>query len=415
MKQFPYLILLCLLMSCKPELLDINEVNVELSNPEFAIPLINTSISIQDALDEFDSEGFLDVDSDNFMTLYYTGEVGSLPGVDIPELADFELPVIDTLINFPFSIIQSDIDFDIADVTAGSLEISFTSDYTEDLTVIVTVANFSKNGLIVSEVIPVQFDNTGTQNVVRTLDLSNSKFDLENDQIEISYSCRNSLNQHRALTDLKASFTGIKLDYLQGYVGEFDLSIPVDTVTFDLFSDVIGGNLIFENPSIEITLNNGFGVPMRMSANSMTVLNENNESMPFMTDLDNGILLNFPNLNEVGETKTTTLLLDQTNSNLTDVISFNPKKLVYSLEASANPEQDSTFEGFVSSESLITASVEAKLPLWLRANNFVLEETVTFDFESLEEIEQAEFKLITENGLPIELNIQAYFLDSLII
>ncbi len=412
MRYLPLLLVILVFFSCKPDLLTIEEVNIELNDPEFAVPLINSKVSIQDALNEFDTGGFLDVDADNFMTLYYTGEVGSIPGVDIPELDDFELPIPDTTLIVDFGTIQSDVDFDFADATAGTMEISFSSNHMEDLTVIVTVENLSKNGVIVSETIPVLYDNTATQEISRMIDLSDSRFDLESDNIEITYSCRNGLNEHRPLTDLNLSFSGVQLDYIQGYVGEFSFALPIDTLVFDLFSDVIGGNLLLEDPSIAVTLNNGFGIPLEVSADTLAVVNENNETLFFNSILDDGVSIAFPSINEVGETKPTTFLFDQSNSNLAEVINFNPGKFIYKLRATTNPEQDSTLKGFVSSQSSISASIEAKLPLWLSANNFVLEETVDFDFESLEQIEQAEFKLITENGLPIALNVQAYFLNS---
>ena len=55
--------------------------------------------------------------------------------------------------------------------------------------------------------------------------------------------------------------------------------------------------------------------------------------------------------------------------------------------------------------------VELEIPVWFSAQNFAIEEVSEFDASFLDEVESAEFKLITENGLPVEAGVQVYFMD----
>ena len=47
----------------------------------------------------------------------------------------------------------------------------------------------------------------------------------------------------------------------------------------------------------------------------------------------------------------------------------------------------------------------------LSASNFKIENTSEFDASVFEEVEEAEFKLFVENGLPLEAGVQVFFKD----
>jgi len=410
MTKFLYAFMFLAMMSCNTELLNVEDIEFELNQPEFAIPLINTTLSIQDALDNFDTGGFLDVDDENFMTLVYTDEVLSIGGSDVGEIKDFELPIVDTLLGIPFNDIQDDLDFDFALTKSGMLEVSFSSAYQEDLTVLVTISNLTLNSSPL--IIPFNVQYTGsTGQYSQTIDLSEYKFDLQNDLIQISYQSRNAANEHRPLTDLLLTFSSIELSFAQGYVGQFPFSLPEGTLNIDLFENAIQGNIYLEDPKIKLIFQNSFGLPLQVGANEISVITAQDEKLILNSVLDQGLLINFPNLSEIDEMKETIITFDTNNSNLRDVLNSSPKSLTYEVNALTNPEEDSTIVGFISENSRINLNVEIELPLWLRANNFTLQDTADFDFSSFEEVESAEFKLITENGLPVEINVQAYFLD----
>ena len=74
---------LFLIQSCVKDLQDIDNVEVENWQPEVAVALVNTTVSIQDFLNDFDSEGYLDIDDENFMTLVYESNIFSRNRKDI--------------------------------------------------------------------------------------------------------------------------------------------------------------------------------------------------------------------------------------------------------------------------------------------------------------------------------------------
>ena len=53
-----------------------------------------------------------------------------------------------------------------------------------------------------------------------------------------------------------------------------------------------------------------------------------------------------------------------------------------------------------------------ELPLWFRAEGFHYEATQEFSLSDIEKLEKVEFKLSTENGLPLNSDLQIYFEDA---
>jgi hypothetical protein len=52
-----------------------------------------------------------------------------------------------------------------------------------------------------------------------------------------------------------------------------------------------------------------------------------------------------------------------------------------------------------------------ELPLFGRASDFVASDTFDLDFTTYEDVDNAEFKLVADNRLPLNVDIQGYFLD----
>ena len=83
-KQFSKLLLLLLSIglftfsSCLPEF-NFNEEELDNNwQPGFAIPILNTTLSLDDALDNFETGGFINIGADDLITVVYRGQTISL-------------------------------------------------------------------------------------------------------------------------------------------------------------------------------------------------------------------------------------------------------------------------------------------------------------------------------------------------
>jgi len=92
-----------------------------------------------------------------------------------------------------------------------------------------------------------------------------------------------------------------------------------------------------------------------------------------------------------------------------------PNYLQYNIKALSNPEGPGGAYNFVTKNSKIDIGLEFILPLWFKANNIALEDTVEMDLTDINEdagmIEKINLVLEVFNGLPVDIDFQLYFLD----
>ena len=207
------------------------------------------------------------------------------------------------------------------------------------------------------------------------------------------------------------NFVILNILLVQGYFDQYEFDLPSNSILINLFETAVAGSLHIEDPKINLKITNSFGVPIEMVAENLTAETMSEGPMAVYTDLDNGIAFNYPTVMEVGQSRVTNVGVNKDNSNLSEIISSSPTQLNYELAAISNPASDPNIKGFVLDTSRFDVDVEMELPVYLSASDFAVEEVSEFDASFFEDIERAEFKLITENGLPIEAGVQVYFLD----
>ncbi|MEM9991796.1 MAG: hypothetical protein AAF738_08530, partial [Bacteroidota bacterium] len=203
---------------------------------------------------------------------------------------------------------------------------------------------------------------------------------------------------------------GVQYAYASGVFSSSILESLPDTLDFD-FSNRIDGNLYFEQPKVTVTIGNSFGLPADLRFSQFDIVTKNGTLLPLESEfIDEGFQFNFPSFEEVGETKTTKFVFDHTNSNLPEIIGAGPVGLLYELDAITNPEEDTP--GFLTDESAFSYHVEAEFPLFGRLQDLIVRDTLPLEaaLEDLDDVRALEFKVVTENRLPLATELQAYFL-----
>ncbi len=409
----PILILgvLYTISSCINDIEDIESLKIEYGQQEYAVPLINTTLSIKDALDNFDTGGQLVIDEDNFMTLVYSGKVYETMGIEAVEVPDIGFPVIDTLVVIPFGGAGTPFDFDFIDIKDGNLKVTAQSDINEQITVTLQIQNLLNDENITAVTFTMNPNNNGPTITESNTVLSNHYLDLSQQEIGVSYTAINTAGQRFRLDQVTIAFENIKPSAIQGYFGKQSFGQQNDSITVDIFKNVTAGRLFLKDPKIRLFIDNNIGVPTQLKTNQFLAVNNNKEIMEFNSVLDQGVAINFPNFNEPNSVKTTLIQFDNTNSNIEEIIEHSPEELMYAVAATINPDEDNTIRGLITDESTLNINMELELPLWLSAEDFTIEETSDLDVSLFDEIIEAEFKLIIENGLPIQTGIQLYFED----
>ena len=122
-------------------------------------------------------------------------------------------------------------------------------------------------------------------------------------------------------------------------------------------------------------------------------------------------MVDYPDLNEIGETKFTEFVFDKDNSNIDDILSSAPIALAYDLGGEPNPDIDTSIRGFITDSSELNVTMEVDLPMHGRASNFLVTDTFDINLEEYDQVKSAEFKLVSENETALDVEMQLYFLD----
>ena len=123
-----------------------------------------------------------------------------------------------------------------------------------------------------------------------------------------------------------------------------------------------------------------------------------------------GISFGFPALDNVGGSEVTSIEINSDNSNVVDLFNKKPKAIDYDVDLTIDPSQGEI--GFYTDESNITIDAVVELPLFLRANDLILQDTIGFDEIAFDDIEgTGELKLSLINAFPIGVGVNLDFLN----
>jgi len=408
-------------------------------DPNIAVPLVHSRMTIKDVLDDYDHEHVFTEDNTHFLYLIYERSVFSQKAEDLITISDQNVNT-----NFNFSIgtppngdsitttqastfiltTAVDESFDTMYIKAGTLNYNISGNLDHDGKIVITLPTATKNGIPFTQVIPYNYSGTLPVTINTSFNLTGYKVAFNHIGLQtilpMTYSVTvygdgTPVNPPYSIT-MSESFTNIKYQKLIGYLGQKTFSITNDTIFVEIFRNNIHGYYDFEDPKLHINTFNAYGLPINVNIGLIEAHSDVNT--PFIVPVTgSGIpvpwTINYPSFSQMGQIATTTLLLDKNNSTIKPAINIAPQYIVGAISAQSNPSGIPT-TNFVLDTSRFTVNAQLELPLWGKAWDFILQDTIAFDYQSTTpmDVEWAEFKLILDNGFPIDGKCQLYFVDS---
>lgn len=423
MKWSPVIVLILPLLGvfgCK-QVDEFQEAEIVSGEAEFAIPLVKATTSIQDLLENFDEYTFIEITPDNVIHLRYSGDVLSQQAeeffAETREKLPPAIPLASPFDTLPFSAPQQ-LEVDFATYKSGIIRAAVTSDYVGTVNFTMKVLQAKKNGQPLT--LNAQFESPiGTfipKELPEFVDATGYDLIPEDGKLYVSYLATNLAGDTIDLPFVALLNQNVDFSYIEGYLGNFRQKGTRDSITIEFFENWIQGDVYFENPVIQIHIDNSFGVPTRSSIGIFQILTADGPPIPLVSDfIDttgiNGIDFVYPANNEVGQTKSMTFVFDAENSNIEDVLSSRPVALDYKVDAIMNPDSLVDQRGFITDSSYYRVQVEVDLPLHGRASGFGVVDTFNLDFGGYGDVKEVEFKLVADNEMPLGIDAQAYFLD----
>lgn len=383
---------------------------------EFALPVANARFSIEDLLDNLREGTNIFVDPDGTLRLNYKGDLTKKTADDLfkelKRVLDLirDIPVLDTSMALPFTV-PGGVDLDLIRLSSGKFIYAIQSPVLDVVQVDITFPNATKNGVPFQKRVLVLPFAQATD----TLDLTGYDLRPINNKLLIQYKAINSKGESVVfpIGFFLVSFANITFSYLEGYFDQFVHQGSPDTIEIEFFENWIRGDVYFEDPTIAIYTRNSFGIPSRSIIHYFDVRTVKHDVLKLQSPyINNGVDFGYPKLpNEVGQVKSDTFVFNRRNSNIDVILGAGPEAVYYYVDALANPERDTTITGFVTDKSAYEVQVEVDLPLYGKVSGFAVRDTFDWNFSSYDEVKNAEFKVVTENGLGLEVGIQGYFLD----
>ncbi len=408
----------------------LNDVELAERTPEYAFPLFSTEIGLRDLMQTVLNDTLggdtIVVNPDNTMTLYYSGDVAEKPATDIFEFFKFPdapIPVADTFYRFPFNVPDS-VYIHRADVLSGTLNVIVNNLLPYPITGTFSILQMSKNG----QPFTYQFTVPSGQFVISPqYDLAGYLLLSDSNALEFRYDARDPDGNRVVLPETAPGIPGMglllngfTLSYVEGYWGYSEYPLTLDTIDIDINQTSLKGNVKVKDPKVTMTVSNSWGFPTRGVVKHLSFIGQDGKDYKLESSVFFGDSIDFayPSwaAGEVGQTKYTSVTLDEHNSNIAEIFNAQPVKLIYEVAGISNATKDTSIIGFLTDKSTIALRMSVELLLEGSVQDFGSEQILDLNFGDYAEldssdIESVEFKIVTENTSPIGAKLQMYFQD----
>jgi hypothetical protein len=441
-----------ILLGCVKDKYTLDEnFQVEGLDPSFALPLVDIKLNLGNLEQDLDADNFIFNADDETFALVYSAELFSISAQEMQSFGpqdyffDYtldggEAAAISALPAGSSTILSEStpITFDAVNgeeltsisFSGGSIVLELNSTVPHDLDIVVSIPALTLAGLGFSENVTLNYPGSTPFSDNVTVDLTNYVLDLTNGGTD-----NNLFN-----VDLTATITStgtptnagdaidfemiIDLSQFQdvfGYFGQVDVAASVDTQFVDLFKDLNGGILHFADPRIDLRITNSSGVPASVEFAGVFAPENNVDQQMGGPDLTN-----FPIIAAAAFPGDEAITLHSftnagTTPSLTEILDEGPFELIYTSSLTTNP--DGPQQNFLIDTSSVSCHVDMILPFFGFADNFSLADTLDLDLADelnvgeendfdWDDVKKLTIRMIADNGLPIQLEGQLYFIDS---
>jgi len=423
------------LESCEPEEFNTVGVKVDEINPEYAVPLIKSELSLDDLVKK--SAGFVKKHNDGFVSLIYRGTVYSTTAnnaVPVPNqnfgqsialtptqaaaLSANQSQTIPFQLSGSFSMGSREIDS--LWIRSGNLAASISSQIKTggNLRIIFDDAYKSGSQLIMD--LPFSYSGSPVS-ASKNMSLDGFHWDMTKNSpffnvVNVSFEL--TLNGTNQTVNAGEQFTvdfgtsNLKYERFYGYVGSVNLLNTKDTIDLSIFDKATNGQFTIDDAKIKIVCGNSFGADIKAGFTQLAGYTPGS-FVQDITGLPPSLPIPVPNYSQIGQTLYDSVMIDKTNSNLVSVVNKSPKKVIYQVYFDLNPNGKQQ-RNFLTEKSQFECIVDVELPLYGSARDFVLEseDSAKLDFDSEDLIESMLLRFTGVNGYPIQLETQLYLINS---
>ncbi len=458
---FNFLILLLALSACvkEEEFENLEPVNY---TGEWGAPLVNSSVTFEQLLASYQSDVNGDfeittdendvyhliyrdtVESPDLSTYYKIQDVSNEGDISIPEDQKDALPFLNsipfsTTVKFDTIIKESmsvPLDFEdntitsaslkYIDLKAGELLIDVKSEFQHQLKLTLTFNSLVKDNEPLT--IPIDLKNAGSSSLVVPQlkeDLANYRLDLtaggttvDTVQVRVQVDFTTIVGNPINATDkikLKLELKQLEALSIVGTLGEFKIPIRRGTQAITVFDEEVNDVKIkLEDPTINMNFDNTLGVPFSIEFSELALKNEKGDIRNVELVDGNQIKVgHVEGIENFGTTVSTKYqLTNSSTKNLSNAFEIAPNEFIYDFLAVIGDTTNPDF--FLHEAGQVNVALDIDLPLAGAVEAYVFEDELTdvllTDLDT-SLVESAEIRMFIDNGWPITLKVQGYFVN----
>ena len=416
MQRIGIIVLLLVLFSCRKESTTWNTSN--------SAPLLNTSLDIYDLL----ADSLLVSGEDDVVSIFYSNEVFNF-GID--SLVEVREDTIENSFNiFPITKLdvvpgqqfynQSELlSFDQVDallnraiIKTGNMALNASSSIQGDIIFRVTIPEAKRNGVSFEYEGIIPAGNLNTPGILMestAMDGYDLNLTGENgsdyNEIEVIYSL--TVPDYEDVVTIFAAnevsmeiiFSGLEVEFVQGYLGTDEFEFDEKSY-FENIPELNEALVNLSEAKLDLSISNGFGVDLQAIIYDIEA--ENSGSVE-QIQLEHSLIGSTVNLPRAGISQEMPIpseknyIIDQTNSNIVELLEIIPDSIRISGRADLNPFGNiSNYNDFASEASEFKCNAQVEIPLRASFSNLALLDTSEIQWSNDDlEISQTIFYLHT--------------------
>lgn len=212
---------------------------------------------------------------------------------------------------------------------------------------------------------------------------------------------------------LKIELRDIVPSYVKGYLGQDTFKIGPETQEFAAFKN-LSGVLNIEDVQVSLNIVNSAGIDAKLNIPNVVSQGKTQDVVLTSSLLNQPIAVGMAT--DVTTPWTSTTLFNANNSNVNRFVENFPLSFLYSLDVTTNPGgNDNNWEDFITSASVLSASVLIDIPMQLKPTNVVLRDTISMNLgqlgNSLDNTDGLNLNLVVDNGYPYFVDVDFILLD----
>lgn len=415
----------------------VNRTNGAIWDPELAIPLINTRLTLDDVIEQTNS-AYIRKDQDNLLMLAYKGEIFSQSAEEFVEIDNQTFESILTLSPSQQAFLVSngsiELQFvDFMDYNINSMEIDsmwlkvcsnqlrVRSSFQHDLEFSFVLPDVTKDGIAFKKTF-VQNYNGSAIDVSDNANMSGYRFDMSTGlkshsqvrvdmNLKITYKPGNPVLPTDQVTANMFMFYN-EFSKLYGYVGKENFLSDIDSFNFDVLEKMKSGGFSLEDPRFKLIIHNSLGIPIE--AKVLELKGSGDAGTIPLTGVPNPLPIPVPTMSQIGLMVSDSVVLNKQTSNIATILNNRPKRFIYGFDVTCNPKGE-TIRNFILDTSKITFEIDVEIPLHGSMTDITLDETMDMDFdlgEDIEFLERVDVRLVLDNGFPMGADVQVYLMDT---